>query len=268
MCGQILNKDARSPCRMCWVKKDSADDPLFRGPPRTAKENEKKLREAEVQVHCLPAVETIQQHLADAVDDEERRVRSSELQATVDRELKRALQEFSVCHIPADAWSLPFGAHQGGVNSAAPPDMLHQFNLGLMKRAFKNILKLIKSMTKAKAFPKAEDKKMVLPKLPLRPAEAKKPVKTSKEFKARQRAAALIKKKKGKGGADKWMRSSERLAELYRRIAAMSSRHNGAVIYASSSWSLMTLPPMCRSIQAPKGICLVREHERLQADRQ
>lgn len=51
----------------------------------------------------------------------------------------------------------PMGAHgAGGVNSATPPDMLHQYSLGLMKRAVKKTIALIKSAKQPATAPRTQ----------------------------------------------------------------------------------------------------------------
>jgi hypothetical protein len=67
--------------------------------------------------------------------------------------------------------NVPMGAHSGagesgttpfkmcgagGVNSATPPDMLHQFSLGLMKRAVSKTIGLIRLVKKSSLVPKGE----------------------------------------------------------------------------------------------------------------
>ncbi len=44
----------------------------------------------------------------------------------------------------------PMGSHKGGINDATPPDMLHQFSLGLLKRAYLKTVEAIRGTTKAK----------------------------------------------------------------------------------------------------------------------
>jgi hypothetical protein len=223
--------------------------------PRTAQENEEKLREAQAQVSNLEVVSVKQQQLTDAQGDEAVRKCKADLLATIDREMKRVLQVWSVSHVPPAAWSLPFGAHKGGVNSATPSDMLHQFSLGLMKRAFKNLAKLIKNLTKAAVFPKMP-KKMVLPKLPVFSTVVKKRGTARKE--ALERKDAAKGKKSSRTSQEKWMRSNERLTELYRRMAAMNTRHNGTRTLDHVASRTCTLLLSLRFLQAPEVFPVMR----------
>jgi hypothetical protein len=50
-----------------------------------------------------------------------------------EKALRDALHAISASEIIPATWDLPFGANPHGVFGATPPEMLHQYDLGLLK---------------------------------------------------------------------------------------------------------------------------------------
>ena len=48
-------------------------------------------------------------------------------------QLKAALHEISAANIIPGTWDLPFGSNVHGIYGATPPEMLHQYDLGLLR---------------------------------------------------------------------------------------------------------------------------------------
>ena len=59
-------------------------------------------------------------------------------------DLEEKLKAISAQSYRPSTWGLPFGANKNGIYSACPPEMLHQFDLGLLREVWKGIMKLIK----------------------------------------------------------------------------------------------------------------------------
>ena len=59
-------------------------------------------------------------------------------------ELEAKLVAISAQPYRPSTWGLPFGANTAGIYSACPPEMLHQFDLGIYREVWKGIMKLIK----------------------------------------------------------------------------------------------------------------------------
>jgi hypothetical protein len=59
-------------------------------------------------------------------------------------ELEAKLVAISAQPYRPSTWGLPFGANTAGIYSACPPEMLHQFDLGIFREVWKGIMKLIK----------------------------------------------------------------------------------------------------------------------------
>ena len=53
--------------------------------------------------------------------------------ANTEKELKDALHAISASMVLPATWDRPFGANRHGVYGATPPEILHQYDLGLLK---------------------------------------------------------------------------------------------------------------------------------------
>lgn len=258
-----MHVQAEHPCRHCMVGKSQCSDPHYDGihQTRLASDNEKRFDEVCAMVEQSKEVTALriqaEEYMANPAtrdDDVGRRQQFMKYRKRRDMELRKGLRPYSLHHIKPALWSLPFGAHKGGVNSATPPDVLHQLKLGLMKRASDNIRTMLKEVKKS-AVLGAKPKK--------RSAAA---VETSAAVEKQASGSASVKKggssKKGAGGqqvrgkqlaragnkeyADRvkkankarakskkgaWARGNHRLHALHSRIAAMNTRHNGKGAY-------------------------------------
>ena len=50
-----------------------------------------------------------------------------------EKALKEALHQISAALIRPATWDLPFGSNVYGIYGATPPEMLHQYDLGLLR---------------------------------------------------------------------------------------------------------------------------------------
>ena len=50
-----------------------------------------------------------------------------------EKALKAALHDISAAAIRPGTWNLPFGSNVYGIYGATPPEMLHQYDLGLLR---------------------------------------------------------------------------------------------------------------------------------------
>jgi hypothetical protein len=142
------------------VTKDDASNPGYEGIHRTASANEEKRKFAQLTARSEPIVadlllkihqEEHREGLTIALKrkrDETVAKLEERVQKKVRAHVESLLKDQSLQIVQPSLVSAPFGSHLGGVNDATPSDMLHQFNLGLMKRSYKDLLALIPKMTK------------------------------------------------------------------------------------------------------------------------
>lgn len=57
---------------------------------------------------------------------------------------REVLRKLSMKHIRPSTWGVPYGANIHGVYGATPPELLHQFDLGLLKKTYEMLLAMIK----------------------------------------------------------------------------------------------------------------------------
>ncbi len=154
---------AEKPCRHCYVDKQHSSDPRYEGvnDARLASKNEEDYNVVHKSVINDPGLFKLAQDAATYINDSATKddVAGGALLARKYNKkrnelLRLHLRPYSLQHVKPALWGLPFGAHAGGVNSATPPDTLHQLKLGLMKRAVKNIYTMLKGVSKKALFGK------------------------------------------------------------------------------------------------------------------
>ena len=92
---------------MCWIQRENCNDPYAVAALRTV------AKMKELSEPCLRVLED--------------RTRNQVKLA------KDALKKISMKHIRPASWELPLGANPKGVYGATPPEMLHQFDFGVVE---------------------------------------------------------------------------------------------------------------------------------------
>jgi len=119
MCGVRASISSKFPCRFCWCPGHQMNDPYC--------DVSTILRQAE---HMRTVCTQIQ-----ALKETPRRKCEGEAMET----------QFSVRALYNPLWDLPYGANPRGLYGACPPELLHQYLLGMMKYAYKHTWHLIES---------------------------------------------------------------------------------------------------------------------------
>lgn len=104
---------------MCWIRRENSNDPYIVAAPRTV------AKMKELSEPCLKILE----------NRERKRIKVA----------KDALKQISMKHIRPATWEIPLGANPKGIYGATPPEMLHQFDLGLLKRTHELLLAMMKA---------------------------------------------------------------------------------------------------------------------------
>ena len=126
-------------CRQCWMSKhDGAEFPFASGQPRTAAHNA---------AHRQAAVETNISKTARAAAMAEVSIKDVDNGFADIWFGANGMGELSITRLATSSTSdqcrlplLHMRSYPGNINSASLPDLLHQFELGVMKRAFLNVL--------------------------------------------------------------------------------------------------------------------------------
>lgn len=117
MCGCMLSYQCQRPCRLCWISNEKCNDPTARSEGRL----EDDMRIAVTQ-------------LLDGFDN-----------GAVSKGQRDALlKSMSAKPVRVGFWGAPFGSPQG-IYGATPPELLHQYDLGLCKKAWEMIMAMMKS---------------------------------------------------------------------------------------------------------------------------
>lgn len=119
MCGLSLGAYCHSPCRICWVGIDDCNDPYAIAEKRTVD----KMKQLTAPIFRI---------LEDRVPG---RVEAA----------RKALVKISAKGVRPFTWEIPFGSTPYGPYGATPPELLHQFDLGLLKTTYGYILKMMKA---------------------------------------------------------------------------------------------------------------------------
>ena len=116
VCNQRMNSKCQRPCRFCWIHRDNCNNPDAAADVRTAEDNMNIVADLK-----------------------------SKLPNMSKKEVEASLKEVSLSCLHNGLWGAPFGHPvELGVNGAALPDMLHQYLLGILKKAFTYTLSTIK----------------------------------------------------------------------------------------------------------------------------
>ncbi len=61
------------------------------------------------------------------------------------KKAERALKSWGIKELVPSTWGMPFGANPRGIYGATPPEILHQYDLGIIKHAYLCMLGVIKA---------------------------------------------------------------------------------------------------------------------------
>jgi len=117
MCGVRASVNSHFPCRFCWCPGDDMNDPNFE----------------------------VCHHLRDALHMRQLGTVLGRMKGTKGKKVaaERLLSKYSLHAGQNTLWNLPYGANKAGIYGACPPELLHQYLLGIMKYAYQFTCEII-----------------------------------------------------------------------------------------------------------------------------
>lgn len=107
LCALSLGRLCHRPCRNCWITNEKCSDITARGMPRSV---------AHMKGLVLPLTRIIDKRVKNMIG-----------------KARLGLTKISAKGVYCAFWDAPFGASPGGIYTGTPPELLHHYDLGLLK---------------------------------------------------------------------------------------------------------------------------------------